>query len=61
MMGGLEETKRFHRQTERYDWIDDPRVLSAVYHRRRARDTINMVRRHWHGGGPYWTLGQARG
>lgn len=56
----LEETRRFHSQTERHDWVDDPQALSAVYHRRCARDTVNPVRRHWRGGA-YWTLGQAEG
>jgi ubiquinone/menaquinone biosynthesis C-methylase UbiE len=45
----LEETKRFHSHAERYDWIDDPRRLSHVYHRRREAETVRTVKRYWLG------------
>jgi len=47
--GDLEDTKIFHSRTERYDWIEDPRLLSLAYHRRREIQTVRTIRRHWRG------------
>jgi 2-polyprenyl-3-methyl-5-hydroxy-6-metoxy-1,4-benzoquinol methylase len=45
----MEMVKQHYIETERYDWVIEPKHLSKMYHGRRAKETVKVIKRHFAG------------